>query len=42
MSFNATKGLRKHLDSKKTQQIFLYNVDTKIIGLVKHDIKNKT
>lgn len=41
MSFNVTNGLRKYLDSTNEQQIFLYDVDTKIIELVKDDIKNK-
>lgn len=41
MSFNVTKGLKKYLDSTNKQQIFLYDVDTKIIELVKDDIKNK-
>lgn len=41
MSFNVTNGLKKYLDSTNKQQIFLYDVDTKIIELVKDDIKNK-
>lgn len=41
MSFNATKGLREYLDSKKEQQVFLYDADLKIMELVKEDIKNK-
>ena len=41
MSFNATNGLREYLDSKKEQQVFLYDADLKIMELVKEDIKNK-
>ena len=41
MSFNVTNGLREYLDSKKEQQVFLYDADLKIMELVKEDIKNK-
>lgn len=41
MSFNVTNGLRKYLNEREKEQVFLYDVDMKIMELVKEDIKNK-
>lgn len=40
MSFNVVNGLKKYLN-ERTDQTFLYDVDMKIIDLVKNDLKEK-